>query len=116
MYCIDKQLVTDDGAATAIKRYLDGLDHTAAVDMKTVSVALGYTREYITRTFTAAYKMTPMQYVNSNKMENARRLLKEGKNVTETAYAIGYSTPYAFSKAFKKFYGVSPKKYFDEAK
>ena len=111
LYCVENQLVTADTAATAIKKYIDDLVNITNVDMKTISADLGYTREYITRTFTVAYKMTPMRYINSKKMERALHMLKEGKNVKETAYALGYSTPYSFSKAFKKFYFVTPKSY-----
>ncbi len=116
LYCIDKQLVTEDRAASVIKRYIDGFDNAAAVDMQMISASLGYTREYITRTFTAAYNITPMQYFNSKKMEYAWQRLRDGTSIKETAYAIGYSTPYAFSKAFKKYYGLSPKNYFKSSK
>jgi len=46
-------------------------------------------------------------------------LLKEKKiNVTQIAYAVGFTNQTHFSTAFKKFYGVSPREYiqqFDES-
>jgi AraC-like DNA-binding protein len=46
-------------------------------------------------------------------MELARKLLESGDyNVTEVGLKIGYSTSSHFIAAFKKKYGVTPKKYF----
>ena len=43
-------------------------------------------------------------------MEAARLMLSEGKlKITDIAERLGYSTLYAFSKAFKGHFGVSPK-------
>jgi len=42
-------------------------------------------------------------------------LLREGMSVTETATALGYSTVYYFSRAFKKQFGQSPKTWLDES-
>lgn len=38
-------------------------------------------------------------------------LQSKNMSVTETALLLGYSTPEAFARAFKSWYGVSPKKY-----
>lgn len=38
-------------------------------------------------------------------------LLREGKNVTETAFAVGYATPSAYIHAFKQLFAVSPHRF-----
>jgi AraC-like DNA-binding protein len=38
-------------------------------------------------------------------------LISSKKNVTEVASVLNYSTPFAFTKAFKKEFGISPKEY-----
>ncbi|MGB0259719.1 MAG: helix-turn-helix domain-containing protein, partial [Coraliomargarita sp.] len=43
-------------------------------------------------------------------------LLREHKSVTETATALGYSSVYYFSRAFKKQFGQSPKQWLKEHK
>ena len=46
-----------------------------------------------------------------HKMQNALAMLKGGASVAETARAAGYADAFAFSKAFKRNFGKSPKNY-----
>lgn len=49
-------------------------------------------------------------HISNIKLERASEMLKGGNmNVSEVAYALGYSSPNYFSTAFKNKYGVSPK-------
>jgi YesN/AraC family two-component response regulator len=41
-------------------------------------------------------------------MNKAKELLKSGSNISETAYAVGYSDPGYFSKVFKKHFDINP--------
>ncbi len=43
--------------------------------------------------------------------EAKRRLLNKGQSVSELAYDLGYSDPAAFSRAFRKWQGVSPSRF-----
>jgi AraC family transcriptional regulator len=64
---------------------------------------------YFYRRFKEVYKRTPYQYITENKMQYAKTLLKDGNNrVSDVATMAGYQDVFSFSKAFKKFYGVSP--------
>lgn len=55
---------------------------------------------------------SPREFENMIKLNRSRDLLlREGMSVTETAIALGYSTVYYFSRAFKKQFGQSPKKW-----
>ena len=66
---------------------------------------------YFDRLFKRELFETPISYIIRRRMETARDMLAEHRSVGETASAVGYSDIYQFSRAFKKFYGVSPKKY-----
>lgn len=62
--------------------------------------------------FKNALGITPIQYKNQLIMREACNLLKsENFNISETAYLLGFDTPYSFSKSFKKILGISPKEY-----
>ena len=64
------------------------------------------------KNFKSALGVTPLQYKNQLIMREACNLLKSGEfNISETAYLLGFDTPYSFSKAFKKISGISPKEY-----
>ena len=100
----------DIDVADTVKSYLDNLtDYT--FDSKKLCETLGYSREYITRKFSAMYHVTPKQYFNRWRMEMALEQLRRGMRINTVAELLSFSTPYAFSKAFKQHFGLSPEKY-----
>ena len=57
-------------------------------------------------------KMTPIQYLIHRRMVRAAVLLGDSSlRIKEIAFATGYKDPLYFSTEFRRFYGVSPKKY-----
>ncbi len=50
-------------------------------------------------------------YIRRRRMARACELLREGYNVSETAYRTGYSDPNYFTKVFKKEFGITPTEY-----
>lgn len=62
--------------------------------------------------FKEIYGNTVYGYVLARKMDHARRLMDTtSPHVNEVAYELGYSNPSHFIAAFKKQFGVTPKKY-----
>ena len=56
--------------------------------------------------------MGVMEYYRRLRLEEARRLLREGRyNVTQTAEKLGYSSVNAFSRQFRALLGVTPTGY-----
>ena len=108
--CVDRQQIDANSIALRVKNYLDAAD-TFELDMQKLCRSFGYSREHITRAFTAAYHVTPKQYLNTHRMNLALSELVNGKKIYEVAEEIGFSSQYAFSKAFKKYFGLSPEKY-----
>ncbi len=73
---------------------------------------VGMSRTKFHDSFLKVYGVTPFDYLQSHRLRIARFYMLEGKmNVTEAAFAVGYSSSNYFSRAFKKFFGVSPKQY-----
>lgn len=108
--CIDLRSEHENTVAKAAKKYIDGLDDLA-FDMSSLCRSIGYTREHITRCFSAAYNMTPKQYADQKKMDTALLKLMKNEKICDVAYDAGYSSAYSFSKAFKKHFGLSPQNY-----
>ena len=50
-------------------------------------------------------------YIRRKRIDRACQLLRQGYNVSETTYRIGFADPNYFSKIFKKHIGVSPSEY-----
>lgn len=55
--------------------------------------------------------IAPRNYINQQKIELAKHLLKDGKSVTETAMTLNFTTSNYFSTVFKKFTLYTPREY-----
>jgi len=108
--CFPKALTQTNCLAQKTREILDRFEGKMP-DMETISRQLGYTREHITRNFLSVYHTTPKKYYNQRRMDMALEKLLSGAKVKNVAEELGFSTPYAFSKAFKTHFGLSPEKY-----
>jgi AraC-like DNA-binding protein len=62
--------------------------------------------------FKNIYGKTVFQFLNDYRLDTARHILDKGQvKVNEAAYQIGYTNPSHFIAAFRKKFGVTPKKY-----
>ena len=74
-----------------------------------VAIQAGMCRSKLHNCFLEVYGMTPFNYLRHKRLEKAERLLSQGRmNVTQTAYAVGYSSLSHFSKAFQQHTGYLP--------
>lgn len=112
---ISGQFSKQNNVAQKSKAYLDSL-RSSSLDMSEMSDSLGYSREHITRVFNSVYRMTPKQYFNSKRMSLALNQLCGGEKVKVVADQFGFASPYSFSKAFKKHFGMSPSQYIEVLK
>lgn len=73
---------------------------------------VGVSQFYLSRLFSEEMWMTIPQYLRGLRMERAAELLREGThNVTEAAFAVGYSSLGHFSKSFCEVIGCCPTLY-----
>ena len=110
------------GALSA--RDTEGVHHAASLltqnveeplSLEEVAREVGMCRSKLHESFRAVYGVTPFEYQRDYRLEAAKRYLLEGRmNITEIAFAVGYSSSGYFTKAFKKRFGKLPKKYLKE--
>ena len=55
--------------------------------------------------------MSPRMFINLQKIEEAQKLLVEGKSITDAAFDLGYNSSSYFSTVFQKFTQLSPSKF-----
>lgn len=73
---------------------------------------LGVSRVQLYRKVKAIIGINISDHINNVKLEKAAELLKSNSmNISEIAYALGFSSPNYFSTAFKNKFGISPKEY-----
>jgi AraC-like DNA-binding protein len=63
------------------------------------------------RQFDVLFGATPNRFRRDRRVERAKELLIEGRSVTETCMAVGFSSVGSFSALFKREVGVAPSEY-----
>ena len=77
-----------------------------------ISDSMNYNYSYISNLFKKTTGQGLMDYYRGRRLDMAKRLLREsGRNVTQVADMLNYSSAYSFSRAFTAQYGISPKYY-----
>ena len=63
----------------------------------------------VNRKLKALTDKTPSRFIRSVRLQEAIRLIStEGYNVSEAAYAVGFSDPNYFSRSFSEEFGYPP--------
>ncbi|WP_236284303.1 response regulator [Paenibacillus allorhizoplanae] len=76
-----------------------------------VSQWVGVSENYLSRLFMKNVGESFIQYVTNLRIEESKRLLKQGYKIIDLSEKIGYMNSEHFSRVFKKVTGVSPKVY-----
>ncbi len=79
------------------------------IPVKELAALMGMSEKYFIQFFHAHIGYSPKQYMTSRRMEYCLGLLSDERlTVSEIAARLQFSDRYAFSKAFKKYYGEAP--------
>lgn len=89
-----------------VKAYLDA-NYQHKISLSSLEQLFGYSKYYLERMFQKSYNESIIHYYNRKRMESAPLLLKDN-TVTDVAQMLGFSSVYAFSRAYRSYYGVSP--------
>lgn len=86
-----------------IERHLD-----EELTLEEIARVAHFSPYHFHRVFQAHYGVGLARYIRRRRMQRAMSLLRGGREVTAVAMESGYDTPSAFSKAFRKMFGISP--------
>ena len=104
------EALTDPDIAGALERIHS--EFGRAWTVAALAREVGLSRAAFARRFAHAVGMPPLAYLTRWRMTIAGRLLRETDlKLTDVAGRVGYSSEFAFSKAFKLYYGVAPRAY-----
>lgn len=82
------------------------------MSVKQLALSVGLSERSLLRRFRRALDLTPQQYYRALRLDAARRLLDNSDlSVTEVAIACGFESRGAFSRAYRKTFGVSPSRH-----
>jgi signal transduction histidine kinase/DNA-binding response OmpR family regulator len=83
----------------------------------TLCAELSMSRSQLFRKFRAMTGKSPKLYIQVMRLKRAAELmLKEGINVNEVTFEVGFTSPSHFITSFKKYFGKTPKEYVTEVK
>ncbi len=97
-----------------MERYNQVLDEYFAkpnLKVGTIAKVLHMTERQLSRKIKSLLNTTPSSYLRNFRLEKASILLKQGQNIGEVAFSVGFSSHSYFGRYFKAKYGVSPKEY-----
>lgn len=73
---------------------------------------MGMSRMQLHRKLTALTGLSTSAFIRDQRLRIAlQRLVKSGETISETAYAVGFSSPSYFIKCFKDSYGMTPNEF-----
>ncbi len=103
---------TDQLFLEKIKTYvIENIDKDE-LSVENTAIELGMSRPVLYRKIKSLTDLSPQQLLMTIKLKEAARILKEeNKNISETAYMIGFTDPKYFSQTFKKYFGMTPSEY-----
>lgn len=98
----------DESLPYRVKRYLDERLNES-LSLQKLAEQTGYSSAYIGRCFKAAYGQTPYQYLLSEKLTAAEKLLSQtDMKIRQVAALFGFNDEFHFSNAFYKHFGYRP--------
>lgn len=108
------ELASSHGLAAAVAYVHRHLDRHISIEELAETACMSKSTFY--RYFRNEFGITPLQYVNQQRMERAQALLHDReRTVTDVSYALGFSSVSHFIDMFKKHVGQTPKTYQQQA-
>lgn len=96
-----------------LRRARDLIDRDFAepLDVPAMARAALMSPAHFSRKFRAAYGETPYTYLMTRRIERAKAMLREGRSVTDTCFAVGCTSLGSFSSRFTEIVGETPSRY-----
>ncbi|RLQ88552.1 helix-turn-helix transcriptional regulator [Notoacmeibacter ruber] len=93
-----------------VRQYiLDNLQEELTIE--TIAAEAGLSVSTLQRYFRECFNMTVFEFIRQERLSRARAALeKEGVPIAEAAYIAGYNSISSFTTAFRKAYGLTPKR------
>ncbi|OXS53032.1 hypothetical protein B1A99_31205 [Cohnella sp. CIP 111063] len=96
--------------AQTAKELIDEQYRDPELKVETLAQQVYINPSYLRGVFKKTHGITVTDYITQKRMEEAKALLLEGRiKLADIAEQVGYNDPAYFSRAFKKYYGASPR-------
>ena len=94
-----------------VKSYLDLNFHNPTLNISQTGYHFDISPFYLSNIFREETGQSILGYITNLRIEEGKRLLREGRNVTEIAEITGFNNSSAFIRVFKRSTGLTPGQY-----
>ncbi|MEO6489842.1 MAG: AraC family transcriptional regulator [Ferruginibacter sp.] len=81
------------------------------IDLRNISDEAYFSKYHFIRLFRSIYNRTPHQYLTYVRIEHAKKLLKDNKEISDVCYSVGFDSVSSFTGLFKRMAGFTPSNY-----
>ena len=81
------------------------------ITLESIAKDLYLNKCYISHVFNERLNISFKDFINHMRVENARKMLEKGTNITEIAFSSGFASIRTFNRAFQKHLGMTPREY-----
>lgn len=105
----------DEALMEKVTAFIDANISDSSLNVEKLADHVGMSRVHMHRKLKELTNQSARDFIKNIRLKQAGILLCEKKlNISDVAYALGFTNLSHFSTSFKDFYGVSPKEYMNE--
>ena len=101
-----------------VKQAIDYINsnYSSDITLDELAGSVGVCKFHLSREFKKMTGQTVFEYVISFRCKMAKRMIKAGHSVSESAIGVGFDNLSYFSRQFKRFFGILPSQYIKKVK
>jgi transcriptional regulator GlxA family with amidase domain len=100
----------DSNGLTASIDYIENnLGENLAIDVLARIACMGRTKFF--NEFRINFGCSPIAFQQQLRLKKAATLIKQGQQITQTCFDLGFNNASHFSRCFKQFFGLTPRQY-----
>ena len=108
LYCCTCGNIKNDLLVYEVMQYIEE-NYKQSISLDLLASTFNLSKQWLILRFKKEMNITPITYLNHFRMKKAKELLLQQEMlISEVAFACGFETPYYFTNAFKKHFGISP--------
>ncbi|AUD03666.1 response regulator [Spirosoma pollinicola] len=100
-----------DSFIHTLNKFIEARLDDRAFGVDELASEIGMSRRTLHRKLTTLVNMPATVFIRQYRLKRAVQLMRQGNNVSEAAYMVGYESPAYFSTVFKDFFEKTPSEY-----